>query len=755
MNRTCCRIIVLATIWNLALAAYANAPGGFTTLVTAPVTTGTESGSGGTVRYLDNGILHVQITSGGNVSSIKYLKPGNPGTPSANGLEQVSQFGVSTGGFGNHTAIYYYWYPDGSGSSYYTNSVNLVTNIDLGYIRPYNPAANAVVADIETHYSLGRGNAALYIYLVIKHPASYNVYTNCDIDFIQMIWPVAHDNTNFLCEKMFIDTDVKTALSQNGAPQNRAALEPNFYDSRYCVGVAGLPGEVQQLTSGIFSNQITGKYSYAIDYYKFGCWGRASDINKIGQWVVMGSHEYMNNGVTMCEYVNGWGLMYNTMVSPHYGNVGIVVSSNANWTKIFGPWALYFNSPSNAAAGWTDAQQQAIAEQSAWPYAWLTNSSYYPPQNQRAKVIGKLVINDALRPGSSAAGAWVGLAEPDSGGENATDNWQFQSDEYQYWVQCAADGTFNIPDVQTFSTYGGPASYKLYAFSDGTNRTTGCCGEFQTGAFTLNAGVTNLGTLTWNVPHQGGQTVWEVGIPDRTAREYRHGDEYAVPGLWLNFTNEFSNPLQYYVASNNWDKVLNYDQARYGGTTGWKWQINFELATVRPGNYWLNIAYAGNDYDHVYVYVNSQTSSTLLSGPPAGGGNLLFRQGIHGKYGVQHFSIASSNLRVGTNYLILAEGSGSTSAQCHIMYDYFNLEGPAVSTPRFNYFSFANNKFILRGTNGTPGATYFALNTTNRALPVSQWTPFYTNTFDAFGNFACTNAVLSGTTQKYFIVQVP
>jgi rhamnogalacturonan endolyase len=747
------RFISLA-IWSLASAAYANAPGGFTTSVTAPVTTGTESGSGGTVRYLDNGILHVQITTGGNVGSIKYLKPGTAGTPAANGVEQVSQFGVSTGGFGNHTQIYYYWYPDGSGGSYYTNTVNLGTNIDLCYVRPYDPLTHKVVADVETHYALGKGNSAFYIYLVIKHPASYNVYTNCDIDFIQMIWPVAHDNTNFLCEKMFIDTTVKTALSQNGVQQNRAALEPNFFDSRYCVGVAGLPGEVQQLTSGVFSNQITGKYSYAIDYYKFGCWGRASDMNKVGQWVVMGSHEYMNNGVTMCEYVNGWGLMYNTMVSPHYGNVGIVVSSNANWTKIFGPWALFFNSPTNAEAGWADAKQQAIAEQSAWPYAWITNSNYQP-QNQRATVTGKLVIKDVLRPGASAAGAWVGLAAPDSGGENATDNWQFQSDEYQYWGQCAADGTFTIPDVQTFSTYGGPAAYKLYAFSDGTNRATGCLGEFQTGEFTLTAGATNLGTLTWNVPHSGGQMVWEVGIPDRTAREYRHGDESAVPGLWRDFTNEFPNPLQYYVASNNWDVALNYDQARYGGTTAWKWQINFDLAAVRPGNYWLNIAYAGNDYDHVYVYVNSQTSSTLLSGPPAGGGNLLFRQGIHGKYGVQHFSIASSKLHAGTNYLILAEGSGSASAQCHIMYDYFNLEAPAVATPRVNAHAFTNSKFILRGTNGTPGATYFALNTTNLSLPTSQWTPFFTNIFDASGNFACTNAVMSGAMQKYFTVQVP
>jgi len=48
--------------------------------------------------------------------------------------------------------------------------VNLVTNIDLGYLRTYNPARHRTIADLMVHYSLGQGNSALYIYLVINHP---------------------------------------------------------------------------------------------------------------------------------------------------------------------------------------------------------------------------------------------------------------------------------------------------------------------------------------------------------------------------------------------------------------------------------------------------------------------------------------------------------------------------------------------------------------------------------------------------------
>ncbi|HEU5396552.1 MAG TPA: hypothetical protein VFV81_05240, partial [Verrucomicrobiae bacterium] len=80
----------------------ANVAGGFTPLVTTPVTTGVEVYNSHTDHFLDNGILHVDITGNGNVESMKYLKPGTSGTPALNGVETVSQSGVN---FGNHTAI--------------------------------------------------------------------------------------------------------------------------------------------------------------------------------------------------------------------------------------------------------------------------------------------------------------------------------------------------------------------------------------------------------------------------------------------------------------------------------------------------------------------------------------------------------------------------------------------------------------------------------------------------------------------------
>jgi pectate lyase len=56
---------------------------------------------------------------------------------------------------------------------------------------------------------------------------------------------------------------------------------------------------------------------------------------------------------------------------------------------------------------------------------------------------------------------------------------------------------------------------------------------------------------------------------------------------------------------------------------------------------------------------------------------------------------------------------------------------------------------VLRGTNGTADGSYQVLSATNLALSPEQWLPLATNTFDAQGNFDCTNPVAS-TEQSYF-----
>ncbi len=679
-------IVAIVFCFAASLSTFANQAGGFTSLVTMPVTTGTETYNGRTDRFLDNGILHVLIASNGNVDSIKYLKPGLPGTPKNNGVEMVSQSGVN---FANHKAIYYYWYPDGN-DCVYLNTHSSATNIDIGYRRIFNPAKHQVVADIELHYALGQGNTGLYAYLIVRHPASYASYAkDLNISFIQCLWPTAHDSVNFLCENSYVDDGVRYGLQRDGVFQKRNGLQPTFWDNWHQVAVTNIniPKEVTKYTTGVFAGSTNGKYSYTFDYPQLSTFGMASDINKVGLWFVAGGHEYQNNGPTACEYSGGIGgiVTFEPLIA-HYGNTGLNVSSNADFNKIYGPWLFYMNSGSNGAACWEDSKQQALAEKAAWPYAWLTNS-LYQSKNQRATVSGQLVIHDPLRPQANAAGAWIGLAAPDAGVENASDNWQLQSDGYQFWTQVAEDGTFTLPPVTTFTPYGEAATYQLYAYCAGTN---GSVGEFRSGPYTFAPGtVTNLGTLTWTVPHQGSSIAWEIGYPNRTAVEFRHGDDYSIPGLWLNFANEFPNPMTYTVGASSWTNDWNYVQGAYwvnGVAQNMAWTVKFNLPRVPvSGNAVLNIAWAGAYSAAIQVFVNdpNRSGSVFRDFYPnvPSGANSLIRQGIHDKYGINHINIPVSRFVAGTNTITLVQRRATTATSSYVMYDYLNLELPTAQAP--------------------------------------------------------------------------
>jgi hypothetical protein len=66
-----------------------------------------------------------------------------------------------------------------------------------------------------------------------------------------------------------------------------------------------------------------------------------------------------------------------------------------------------------------------------------------------------------------------------------------------------------------------------------------------------------------------------------------------------------------------------------------------------------------------------------------------------------------------------------------------------------------NGLFILNGSGGTPGSPYHVLTSTNVSLPLAQWTPLFTNNFDANGDFAWTNAMNVNVPQQFYLIQVP
>ncbi|MFM2082266.1 MAG: hypothetical protein RL380_957 [Verrucomicrobiota bacterium] len=664
-----------------ALSGWANDPGGGTNGVGANVTV-TDNGS--TVT-LANGVLTATITKGSaTITSLLYQ-----------GRQMVS---------GN-----IYFSVDG-GTSYenpangvYAVKTNTTDRADLGFSCTLT---NHHWFNAEIHYALGRGDTGLYVYAILNHPASY---PDTSVGEWRMVWKMTQDQT----ERIYVD-DI------------RNWQKPSSYDlaNAQATGIA----EIVKLTTGAWAGRYTCKYMYSVEYENVGCYGHASNTNKIGAWAVFGNFDYFNDGPTKQDLAPADGIIHIHFGRNHYNASSTTVAAGEAWTKFYGPWLLYCNT--NAAGGnacWADAKAQVDAEKAAQPYAWLVGNTNYPPASGRGAVSGNFIISDPLKPALAVnTNTWIGLAQPDAGG-----NWQFESKRYQYWVHPAANGSFTIPNVR-------PGTYTLSAIA------VGAVGEFTySNSVTVTAAATNaLGNLTWTVPHPGGQIAWEIGVPDRTAKEFRHGTNYWEPYLWETYSNDFPNPLEYTNGVSNWSKDWNYAHSGYlVGTnwSAWKWRIRFNLTNLpTSGSGTMTFAFASINYGAVQVFVNDENNVLGEVAPttPGGGtgGNALIREGIHAKYSLGYLSVPLSSLRVGSNIVTLIQRRASASSD-HVMYDYVNLELPAVAVLP------AGRSLTWRGG---ISANAWDVNTTANWRDTNNATVVFTNGDNVtFDNLGATNSTVN------------
>lgn len=78
----------------------------------------------------------------------------------------------------------------------------------------------------------------------------------------------------------------------------------------------------------------------------------------------------------------------------------------------------------------------------------------------------------------------------------------------------------------------------------------------------------------------------------------------------------------------------------------------------------------------------------------------------------------------------------------------------AAPVPRITSIGLSGATLTIQGTNGTPNGQYVLLQSTNVALPLSQWTPALTNSFNGSGNFnLSTNIVNPSSPREFYIIK--
>jgi rhamnogalacturonan endolyase len=257
----------------------------------------------------------------------------------------------------------------------------------------------------------------------------------------------------------------------------------------------------------------------------------------------------------------------------------------------------------------------------------------------------------------------VGLADPSV-------DWQKDAQYYEFWVHGDADGHFSIPNVR-------PGKYTLHAFA------TGVLGEFAKANIEVGAAKPlDLGTLDWK-PVRYGTQLWEIGIPDRTAGEFLHGDHYWQWGLYNQYAKDFPTDVHYVIGKSDFHKDWNimqvpHAQDQTGRSRGeaTTWSVAFSLPEAPHGKATLRLAFAGTEARSLQIAINDKPAGEL-SGLP---NTMAIHRDSDRSYWAEHdVAFDASLMHVGDNTMKLTVPAGGVTAG--VEYDYLRLELDSSAKP--------------------------------------------------------------------------
>jgi rhamnogalacturonan endolyase len=132
---------------------------------------------------------------------------------------------------------------------------------------------------------------------------------------------------------------------------------------------------------------------------------------------------------------------------------------------------------------------------------------------------------------------------------------QVQSNDYQYWGEISIkNGVVEIPRVKE-------GVYRLTVSADGV------FGDFIQEHITIRAGKTTSVKVKWE-EETAGKELWRIGIPDKSAGEYKHGyeldethplhpEQYRIYWGAYDFPTDFPDGVLYKVGESN-NSAFNY-----------------------------------------------------------------------------------------------------------------------------------------------------------------------------------------------------
>jgi rhamnogalacturonan endolyase len=449
----------------------------------------------------------------------------------------------------------------------------------------------------EVHYILRRGISGFYVYVLYKHGPGMGA-----VDLGQT------------------RTVVRTA------PGEKIFTNHIVDDQRMGTFPTGKEVETLQDTTWRFDDgRIYTKYdncAFIGDDIVYGMAGHG-----VGMWMVQPSREYVNGGPLRQELtVHLDGILLWMLQGGHFGGADIELTDGQPWTRFYGPAMVYINQGNSLEDMWHDAQRQAQVQQDQWPYRFI-NSEDYPLA--RGTVRGTVRLTD----GSSAKDAWVVLAYP------GDKDWCQSSLGYMFWTKADEQGRFSLTNVR-------PGEYCL--FVSGANQFE----DFRQDHVKVAANATTeLGTLDWQ-PVTHGKTLWQIGVADRSTREFKGGDDVRHYSNFIRYGKDFPDDVTFVIGKSDPARDWNFAQ------WGWYmkrpyWRIQFDEPAALSGNATLTLGFASWNYPHgLVVKVNGQAVGETIKLKKSGAAG--YRSGGQDSlYQLVYVPFDAGLIKAGTNEITL------------------------------------------------------------------------------------------------------
>ena len=506
---------------------------------------------------------------------------------------------------------------------------------------PSQAGHGSLPADTTFHYALVPKGGGLYVFGEIDHRPGLGAFGLAEARFVIKPDPEIFD---------YIHIDDRRSLTvPSGSDWDRGS-PLNLKEAR-------------RMTTGVHQGRPEHKYGYSAVLSETPAYGWCSTREKIGLWMLNPSIEYIAGGPTKPELtahldVNPGGrpVLLNMWHGSHYGGTSLQVAKDESWSKMIGPFVIHLNDGDAPEGLAIEATRRAEEEAGKWPFKWVESPLY--AADRRVRVSGHIAV-----PPEGSGPLWVGLTAPDYTidtfrGTRKVD-WQHDGKFYQYWGKADADGNFILPHVR-------PGRYTLHAFCGGI------LGEFTKTGVNLTEDA-HLGELRWT-PERAGRTLWEIGIPDRSAAEFAGGDHYWKWGNYYDYQNRFPEGVDFTIGSSDWKKDWFFCQPPRLGESGRvesdsTWKVRFHLDEDPPDGV-LRIALCGfREGGRLLLRVNGQYAGDTGRFPENG---VMHRDGIRGTLRTWSFPISADKLRKGEN--VIEFRSSATVWHQGILYDYVRLE---------------------------------------------------------------------------------